>query len=114
MTKRLIAVVAVLLALFLTNPDREDFGHYLERRFEKERTESSGEEGGFGAWLGELMTDGVAKLLTKSAKRNDYLLFSIYTIGGETVLDGGEGRMDVSIDEKQRYLGLLGSFFALD
>ena len=112
MTKRLIAPIAILLALFLTNPDRGDFGRYMERQMEREANMES-DESGFGKWLGNVLTDGLAMILAESAERKDYLLCSTYTIGGSIELGGEESRLQIQDGERQRYLGLLGTFFKL-
>jgi hypothetical protein len=107
MNKSLLVGAAVLLALFLTNPDRDDFRHHLERRFEREA--NLDEESALGAVLGEVVTGGAAALIARAAERRDYLLFSTYRLGGQ---GDGEG-LEVSIEGEDRWLGLLGQFIAL-
>jgi hypothetical protein len=126
MNKSILVGLAAAAALFLTNPTRDDFGQYLEKRMEKDTAYKSD----VGAFFGNLLTDGLAELIVASTERKDFGLFSIYRIGGKLESEGnsfnisfGNDRNDGNDgndeddggdkDEDNRYLGILGQFMAL-
>ena len=113
MNKSLLVGLAAAAALFLTNPTRDDFGQYLEKRLEKDTSYKSE----VGAFFGNLLTDGLAELIVASTERKDFGLFSLYRIGGK--LEGEGNSIDINLgddddgDSDNRYLGILGQFMEL-
>lgn len=97
--KQLIAVVAILAALALLNPDMRDFRDHVEAtmgdRISKETDSEALSRFGAGA---------IALLTEQVSVRNNYLLFSTYTID----LDGPKLEGD-----DWHFLGVANMFFQL-
>ena len=89
-----IIVLLVLMALYFTNPTKEDFVDHLTH--EIENTEGSGLEQMFKS----LFSRPAAKFLFNNAEVNDYQLFSIYRI-----------QMG---DYQKTYLGILNGFYKIN
>jgi|SRR6056297_2828929 len=89
-----IIVLLVLIALYFTNPTKEDFVDHLTH--EIENTEGSGLEQMFKS----LFSRPAAKFLFNNAEVNDYQLFSIYRI-----------QMG---DYQRTYLGILNGFYKIN
>ena len=89
-----IIVLLVLMALYFTNPTKEDFVDHLTH--EIENTEGSGLEQMFKS----LFSRPAAKFLFNNTEVNDYQLFSIYRI-----------QMG---DYQRTYLGILNGFYKIN
>ena len=114
MNKSILVGLAVAAALFVTNPSRDDFGQYLEKRLEKDTAYKSE----VGAFFGNLLTDGLTELIVASTERKDFGLFSLYRIGGKLDRDGEGDSISINYgdgdaDSDDRYLGILGLFMEL-
>lgn len=97
--KALIAIMAVLLALAVLNPDMRDFRDHVEKSVDDELASESGSRA-----LQQLGAGAVALLAEQVSVRNDYFLFSTYTID----LDGPDRR-----GADWQYLGVAGMFIQL-
>jgi hypothetical protein len=91
-----IVVVAVLGLLVATNPTSEDYSAYLQQDIARDATAGGGVPDGLASLLG-----GVAGgLLSSTATRNNYLLFSTYSV-------------ELGAEDKLT-LGILGNFIVLN
>lgn len=105
MRTAIVVVILALLALYLFNPEMEDFKRFVETRSELLLERELG-----GGVLGEVLSGAGASLagryIDRVTDRDDYLFFSTYTID----LDGNENDAE---DEAWRFLGIAGQFFEM-
>lgn len=103
-TFSLLLFVALLGVLFLTNPTQEDFKDFARERSEEALMQETG-GGAFGELLADLGSSVVGSAAGRVSERNNYALFSTYTIdlGG----DDREG-------DQWRFLGIAGQFIELE
>ncbi|MGA7304232.1 MAG: hypothetical protein WBW88_05135 [Rhodothermales bacterium] len=97
--KKLLAVLAILIALSLLNPDMRDFREHVENEVGNKLSSESG-----SAPLGRLGGGAVALLAEQVSVRKNYLLFSVYTID----LDGPDRE-----GNDWQFLGIAGAFLKL-
>ena len=99
--RTLLFFVILAIALFLFNPDTEEFEDFIENKtteyFQNEAGDSK-----LGESLAELGGSLSSLLARQVTDRDNYLLFSLYTID----LDG-EGNSE----SEWRFLGIAGQFF---
>ncbi len=92
---------ALIITLIITNPSTEDFKEYLKEEMFKEYKEQQ-ESGGI---LADLLAKGIAgvvvELASTTTQRDNYYLFSIYTV-----------KLDTS--KPRKFLGIAGHFIPLN
>jgi Domain of unknown function (DUF4359) len=89
---RSFITIAVIVILALTNPGKEDFGKYLQ----KKTSEAVGDRTGF---TGLLAKEPIDVVVGNSTERTNFLLFSVY-------------KTEV-LGEKAYHLGILGQFLRI-
>jgi len=94
-----VAVLAILIALSVLNPDMRDFRDHVESEVGDQLTSESG-----SGPLGRMGAGAIALLAEQVSVRKNYLLFSIYTID----LDGPDRE-----GNDWQFLGAAGMFFKL-
>ncbi|RMF52970.1 MAG: DUF4359 domain-containing protein [Bacteroidetes bacterium] len=92
----------VLAALAFSNPGPEDFEAFLRTRAEGYLRQETG-EGTLGEAIARLGGGLVGRLGGAAAERDDYVLFSLYTVD-----PGAEG------PPRWRFLGIAGRFVVLE
>jgi len=92
--KSLIILMQTFIILFLTNPEEEKFINYYEKKIEKVQGESQGD------WKDELVLTGKKLNLKMNVKRDNKVIYSIYSIN--------------FLGEQERYLGVATLFFSID
>ncbi len=91
--------VLLLVAMAMTNPDRHAFATAYADRLNRDVTAHSGLSGPFGELLGGLTQNALEGALAAQARRQNYLVASVYTVP----MSGPD----------LRALGLLGHFITL-
>lgn len=97
----LLAFVAGFLARY--NPDRTEFRAFVHEAVEEYMSQELGTER-IGRIVTRFGTDVAASIAARSARREDYLLYSIYSVDL-----GADGRPE----DQWRFLGIAGSFHEL-
>ncbi len=96
-----LLVVTFGIFLAVTNPSTEDFKDYLKEEMFREYKE----EQKSGGILGDLLAKGasaiIAELASATTQRENYYLFSIYTI-------------QIDTSKSRKYLGIAGQFIPLN
>jgi len=72
--------VLMLVAMAMTNPDRQAFAATYADRLNSEVTANSGLTGPFGQLLGGLTQNALESALSAQARRQNYLVVSVYTV----------------------------------
>ncbi len=93
-----------LAALVFTNPGMDDFQAFVRARSETVIRGEAG-EGTFARMLSRFGAQVAGALVNRVSDRDDYGLFSVYTIDF-----GGDGQAD----ERWRFIGAAGRFFEID
>ncbi len=93
-----------LAVLVFTNPGPDDFQAFVRTRSETTIRREAG-EGTFGRLLSRFGSQVAGALVNRVSDRDDYLLFSVYTIDF-----GGDGHPD----ERWRFVGAAGRFFEIE
>lgn len=75
---KLLSIVLLGVILFVTNPNEKQFKEFIKEELIKEANK---EEGFTGAVM-EIFASPTAWLIGLSTERNDFLLFSYYTLSG--------------------------------
>jgi hypothetical protein len=101
--RKLLYLIVLFAALFIFNPGEEEFADHVEKRSGEYLSTRAG-EGRLGEILADLGADVTKALANHVTRRENYYLFSIYTID----LDGPEESA-----EEWRILGVLGKFVTL-
>lgn len=96
----LIVILAVIVALFATNPSNADFKEFA-KDYVKNEMQKSGvpSEGWLGALAGGISDSVVAFAVDQSLEAKDYYLFSIYEVKG--------------IDKDYKFIGIFKKFIPL-
>ncbi len=99
----LLALIAGfgLAVLVFTNPGPDDFEAFVRTRTETTIRREAG-DGSFGRLLSRFGSQVTGALVNRVSDRDDYGLFSVYTIDF-----GGDGHSD----ERWRFVGVAGHFF---
>lgn len=99
---RLLLLAAVLFLLFLTNPGPDEFEAFVDERVGEQIAAQNLPGGGILSELGGL---AAGQLVRRYADRDNYLIFSVYTLD----LDGR------ARDEQDwKFLGIATFFFELE
>ncbi|WP_456430230.1 DUF4359 domain-containing protein [Rhodocaloribacter sp.] len=93
-----------LAVLVFTNPGPDDFRAFVRARSEAAIRRETG-EGTFGRLLSRFGAQVAGALVNRVSDRDDYGLFSVYTIDF-----GGDGQPD----ERWRFVGAAGRFFEIE
>ncbi len=101
MKNSLIAVISVLLivALYLSNPSKEDFSERYADQINAELAQELGITAGIGNLLGGFSQTIIEELLLQQTRRDNYLVASVFTVP--------TAREDI------RVLGIAGRFISL-
>ena len=100
---RLIVLLGVAGFLFISNPTQDDFEVYIQERVADHLEDEAGDRA-LGRLLTDLGSDIVGSLAARVAERNEYFLFSTYTV--DVGADGDP-------DEAWKFLGIAGFFVEL-
>ena len=100
----LLIVVAAAGGLFLNNPTSADFEYYVQRHAEQMLLQETG-DGPLGRIFSDLGSNVLGSLANEASERQNYFLFSTYTIDL-----GGEGEQK----DQWRFLGIAGQFIELE
>ncbi len=109
MKKVLIALGIIAFLLVVTNPDHDDFGDWIQKRVEKEIQKEIGKDLGKDNPFTDLIKGaaGLTKFISKAATRDNYYLFSVYTLGKDKFLGiGGQFVPLNKIKENYKDFGL--------
>ena len=101
MRTALVALLIVLIALLIFNPDMDDFRLFAEEQSERLLLDEAGDTA-FGRALSSLGGSLAGSYVDRITEYNNYLFFSIYTID----LDGADAE-----GEEWKFLGIAGMFF---
>lgn len=101
---RSLLFFALVVGLIFTNPDRDDFAHFVEANVADEIAREAASVPG-GGILGDLGGLAASRIARQVARRDNYLVASVYTID----LDGR-----ASDAEDWTFLGVGTFFFELD
>lgn len=97
-------MLLALIALFIFNPEMEDFQVFVEAQSEQILQQELG-DGALGRALSSAGSRLAGSYIERVTERNNYFVFSTYTID----LDGPEGE-----DEEWRFLGIATHFIELE
>ena len=104
MKKLLLIVIVIGMFLYVTNPSKSDFSDYIEDEMEEVLKDNINTSSDYLDELllsvGSFFAGGTAEIAEKLYERDDYLIFSVYTM--------------TIFDEEYRYVGILGQFLNLN
>lgn len=92
----IIVLIIICIALYASNPTRDDFKNYTE---EKMRREIDSEEGYLSNFLAGAAASIASKIASTSVSRQDYYLFSTYSLNLS--------------DSEVKFIGIANNFIAL-
>lgn len=99
-----LIVLFVMVLLFISNPDMEDFKEFVERRSEQILQTRTGDSE-LGRMLSDIGSSVAGGYVDRITERRNYFLFSTYRID----LDGPD-----STENEWRFLGIGGQFIELE
>ena len=99
MRTALVVVILALIALFIFNPDMEDFQAFVQTQSGQILGEKLG-DGALGRALSGAGSALAGRYVDRVTERNDYLIFSTYTIDLDRDAE----------DDEWRFLGIAGMF----
>lgn len=100
----LVLLLTIAGVLYLYNPSPRDFQEYVQNQTSKHLQQTLGRSA-IGRAFADAGADLTAVLARKSARRDNYYLWSIYTVDP----DGDDGEQDY-----WRFLGIGGQFFLIE
>lgn len=103
-TLPILVVLGLSAVLYALNPAPEEFEAFVERRVEQRMSEGGGNSNRLGRLLTEMGSSIVGSIAARVSERQNYLVFSIYTVD-----IGGDG----DPDEAWRFLGVAGQFIEI-